>query len=168
MSVISAPVFAGSDDLRKKNPQGSRRQTANSFDVPIAINGHIVGGLGAANRLIRLQKPFLRDFFPEIDDCRTGTINIQLDHALDVRIPDIVTPPIAWEKDAGPGERFGFTRVALELPSGRHDAWIYGAEFSSHRFNYMLVEVLARPIEGIVPGLACTLHLARFTGYIVV
>jgi hypothetical protein len=136
--------------------------------VPIALNGHIVSGLKAATTVIQLQKPFLRDCFPEIENCNSGTINIQLEHALDVRIPDIVTPPIAWQPGSNMGERFGFTRIEFEFQDRRHAAWIYGAEFSSHRFNYMLVEVLARPIDGIAPGLPCTLHLDRFTGYIVV
>jgi hypothetical protein len=136
--------------------------------VSISVRGYIVDGLKAASALIELQKPLLRDRFPEIDDCQVGTINIQLDHALDVRIPDVVTPPIMWQPGSVEGERFGFTRVELELRFQRYPAWIYGAEFSRHRFNYMLVELLARPIHGIAPGLPCTVHLERFTGYIVV
>jgi hypothetical protein len=93
---------------------------------------------------------------------------VQLDHALDVRIPDIVTPPLAWQPHLNAGERFGFTEVELEFQGSRHQAWIYGAEFSPHRFNYMLVELVARPIIGIAPGLPCTVHLERYTGYIVV
>jgi len=136
--------------------------------VPIALNGRIVAGLGAASRLIELQKPLLRDFLPDIEDCEAGTINVQLDHALDIRIPDIVTPPLQWEPNSQIGERFGFTSVKLELFEKLHEAWIYGAEFSSHRFNYTVVELLARPIAGLARGLPCTLHLERFTGYIVV
>jgi hypothetical protein len=136
--------------------------------VSLAINGHIVGGVGAATNLIRLQRPLLRSFFPEIDECQTGTINVQLDHALDVRIPDIVTPPVAWQSGSNAGERFGFTKIELEFSQCRYKAWIYGAEFSIHRFNYNLVEIVARPIEGIAPGHKCMLHLDRYTGYIVV
>jgi hypothetical protein len=132
------------------------------------MNGHIVSGLGAASRLIELQRPLLRDFLPGIEDCKVGTINVQLDHALDIRIPDIVTPPLQWEPQSRLGERFGFTGVKLELFDQLHEAWIYGAEFSSHRFNYTVVELLARPIDGVAVGQPCTLHLERFTGYIVV
>jgi len=132
------------------------------------MNGHIVAGLGVASRLIALQRPLLRDFLPDIAACKTGTINVQLDHALDIRIPDFVTPPLQWQPDSDISERFGFTSVKLELSDKLHEAWIYGAEFSSHRFNYMVVELLARPITGIASGLPCTLHLERFTGYIVV
>jgi hypothetical protein len=117
--------------------------------VPIAMKGHIVSGLGAAARVIHLQKPLLRDFLPDIENCKIGTINVQLDHALDIRIPDIVTPPLVWEPSSSIGERFGFTSVTLELFEKQHEAWIYGAEFSSHRFNYTVVELLARPITGV-------------------
>ena len=127
-----------------------------------------MAGLGAAARLIQLQKPLLRDFLPDIEDCKIGTINVQLDHALDIRIPDIVTPPLQWEPQSSAGERFGFTSVKLELSRKFYVAWIYGAEFSSHRFNYTVVELLARPIDGVAAGLPCTVHLERFTGYIVV
>jgi hypothetical protein len=136
--------------------------------MPITIDGRIISGLGAATSVLERQKPLLRDHFPEIDDCRTGTINIKLDHALDVRIPDVVTPPIAWQPGTRMGERFGFTRVEFELLNERHLAWIYGAEFSVHRFDFTLVELLAHPISGVAPGLPCALHLSRFTGYIVV
>ena len=136
--------------------------------MPIALNGHIVDGLRAAASVIRLQKPLLRNFLPDIENCRIGTINIQLDHALDIRIPDVVTPPLQWEPTSKIGERFGFTSVRFELLDRLYDAWIYGAEFSSHRFNYTIVELLAPPIGGIAAGLPCTLHLERFTGYIVV
>ena len=117
---------------------------------------------------MEIQRPLLRGFFPEIDECQLGTINIQLDHALDIRIPDIVTPPIKWQRSPSDGERFGFTKVELELLKGLHPAWVYGAELSAHRFNYTMVEVVAHPIRGIAAGLPCVLHLARFTGYIVV
>jgi len=85
-----------------------------------------------------------------------------------VRTPDTVTPPIAWQPGDNVGERFGFTRIELEISNQRHEGWIYGAEFSARRFNYMPAEILTRPIEDITPGLPCTLHLSRFTGYIVV
>ncbi len=132
------------------------------------MNGQVVSGFGAATNIIQLQKPFLRSYFPQIDHCKMGTINIQLDHALDVRIPDTVTPPIVWQSDSDLGERFGFTKVELEVLQHRHEAWIYSAEFSTHRFNYMLAEVVARPLEAITVGLPCILHVSRFTGYIVV
>ena len=86
------------------------------------MNGHIVSGPGAASRVIELQKPLLRDFLPVIEDCKIGTINVQLDHALDLRIPDIVTPPLQWGPDSNVGERFWFTSVKLELFEMLHEA----------------------------------------------
>jgi hypothetical protein len=50
---------------------------------------------------------------------------------LDVRIPDIVTPPIAWQPEAA--ERFGIRKVELEILQQRHEAWIYVRNFQSHR-----------------------------------
>ena len=132
------------------------------------MSGHIVSGLGVASNLLHLQLPLLRGFLPDIENYKIGTINVQLDHAPDIKIPDIVTPPLQWEPSSNVGERFGFTSVKLELFEKQHDAWIYGAEFSSHRFNYTVVELIARPINGIAAGLPCTLYLERFTGYIVV
>ncbi|MDE2471155.1 MAG: hypothetical protein KGL35_21055 [Bradyrhizobium sp.] len=73
-----------------------------------------------------------------------------------MRIPDIVTPPIALDPRSKLGERFGFTKIGLEPLNRYHHGWIYGAEYSSHRFNYMPVEILAGPIEGVAPGLPCT------------
>jgi hypothetical protein len=126
-----------------------------------------MNGLGAATHTIALQKPFVRQFFSEIDICKIGTINVALDCALDVRIPDIVTPPIAWH-DSGGDERFGITKVELEVFERRHEAWLYVAEFSPHRFDYRLAEIIARPIDGIVRDLPCVLHISRYVPIIVI
>jgi hypothetical protein len=122
--------------------------------------GTVVRGLGGATNSIELQKPELRKYLPEIDECRSGTINVYLHAPLDVRIPDIVTPPIAWQP-GHPPERFALTKVELEVLEQRHEAWIYVAELSPHRFNYIAVEILARPIDGVTRGLACSLHIER-------
>jgi hypothetical protein len=71
-----------------------------------------------------------------------------------------VTPPITWQPGGHP-ERFGLTKVELEVLEQRHEAWIYVAELSPHRFNYTMVEILARPIDGVARGLACILHIER-------
>jgi hypothetical protein len=135
--------------------------------VAITIPGRVTSGLGAATNTIALQKPFVRQYFPEIDICKIGTINLALDWALDVRIPDIVTPPIAWHGSGG-DERFGITKVELEVFERRHEAWLYVAEYSPHRFNYRLAEVVARPIGGIVLGLQCVLHISRYVPLVVI
>ena len=56
------------------------------------MSGHIVSGTGAAANLLHLQRPLLRGFLLDIENCQIGTVNVQLDHALDIKIPDIVTP----------------------------------------------------------------------------
>ena len=132
--------------------------------MPLAIPGHIWKGFGGATNAIELQKPEVRKYFPQIDECRSGTINVHLQTPLDVRIPDIVTPPIAWQP--GAGERFAITKVELEVLQQHHEAWIYVAEFSPHRFNYKMV--IARPISGLSPGLPCIVHIERFTPIFVV
>jgi hypothetical protein len=129
------------------------------MQMPFVIPGTVMAGFGGATNSIELQKPELRKYLPEIDECRSGTINVYLHAPLDVRIPDIVTPPIAWQ--AGDPERFGLTKIEFEILDGRHEAWIYVAELSPHRFNYTMAEILARPIKGVAPGLACSLHIER-------
>src|SRR5260370_14640441 len=44
-------------------------------------------------RTIELQKPLMRSYFPEIINCHNGTIKLQLDRPLQVKLPDILTPP---------------------------------------------------------------------------
>ena len=134
--------------------------------MPVSINGHIWNGFGGATNAIELQKPEVRKYFPQIDVCRSGTINVHLQIPLDVRIPDFGTPSIAWQP--GPGERFAITKVELEVLQQHHEAWIYVAEFSPHRFNYTMSEIVARPINGLSPGLPCTVHIERFTPILVV
>jgi hypothetical protein len=127
--------------------------------MPFAIPGTIWPGFGGAANAINLQKPELRKYPPQIDECHSGTINVYLGAPLDVRIPDVVTPPIAWQ--TGDPERFSLTKIELEILEQRHEAWIYVAEHSPHRFNYMMVEVIARPIDDVAPGLECVLHIDR-------
>jgi hypothetical protein len=62
-----------------------------------------------------LQKPLIRPYFPEIMTCHDGTINLLLDDPLQVRLPDIVTPPLDWNSvDFPDGERFAFTESLTE------------------------------------------------------
>jgi hypothetical protein len=79
------------------------------------MSGHIVSGLGAAANLLHLQKPLLRGFLPDIENCKIGTINVQLDHALDIKIPDIVTPPLQWGPNSNVGEPMRRRPMRLRL-----------------------------------------------------
>ena len=69
-------------------------------------------GLGVASNLLLLQLPLMRGFLPDIEIYSIGTIYVQLDHALDIKIPDIVTPPLQWELNSSVGERFIHQRQA--------------------------------------------------------
>jgi hypothetical protein len=110
-----------------------------------------------------MQAPLLRTYFPEISECYLGTINFILDIAFQVRLPDIVTPPLAWHPSNPSGERFGITKIGLTLPDGEgHDAWIFTSEGSPHRFNDHLVEVVAKRV-GVTIGDKCVLTVARVT-----
>jgi hypothetical protein len=133
------------------------------------IPGRVVNFFGGASKAISLQKPLLRKYFSEIDKCHDGTINVLLGNALQVSLPDIVTPPIAWDP-ANPhaDERFGITEIELEIWDTPNRAWLYTAERSSHRFNNMIAEVIAEPINGIVAGLDCAILIKRFHQLIII
>ena len=106
--------------------------------MPLEIAAVVVPGHGAASYKIAKQAPHLERYFPEITTCRHATINLHLGIPLQVRNPDIVTPPINWnDNPSGQGERFAITKIELSLPDDpiRYEAWIYIAEYSPHRFN---------------------------------
>ena len=124
------------------------------MQMPVSIRGVVAKGFGGASNAIERQRPELRKYFPQIDECHSGTINVYLEAHLDVRIPDIVTPPIAWQP--GLAERFGITKVELEILQRCHQAWTYVAELSPHRFNYTMVEILVRP-NGLAAALCMSI-----------
>ncbi len=118
---------------------------------------------------IELQKPLMRSYFPEIIHCHNGTINLQLDCPLQVRLPDIVTPPLDWNPAAFPGgERFGITAIEFELAGKSHRAWLYTAEHSPHRFNNNVAEVLTGTLDGIALGVRCAIHVRRASQILVI
>jgi hypothetical protein len=131
--------------------------------MPIAIDGRITSGLGVATEAIWMQRDFLRPYFSQIDTCQLGTINVALSMPLQVRLPDIVTPPLRWHPGAPAGERFGITRVEIELSGeARHEAWLFTAEHSPYRFNDNVAEIIAEPLAGIQVGRPCKIHIDRF------
>lgn len=136
--------------------------------MKVEINAVVTRGYNAATYAIPRQAPHLLPFFPQIEMCRHSTINLRLSAPLHVRLPDIVTPPIDWEPPE-PNERFGFTRIGLALADDPiREAWIYTAEKSSHRFNALMIEVLAEPLNGIAPGVRCKVHIDRCIGSIII
>ena len=132
--------------------------------MAIVIPANVAPGLGAASTTIALQKPHVARYFPEIESCHSGTINLHLAAPLEIQLPDIVTPPIEWHPDhPGHTERFGITKIALELPleSPLQEAWIYTPEQSPHRFNAHIAEILARTLPGLTNDAPCKVHITR-------
>jgi hypothetical protein len=121
--------------------------------------GWASGMANPAEGTIFRQKPLIVKYFSEIEGCHNGTINLQLELPLQVRLPDIVTPPLRWHTDFD--ERFGITEIKLELKDKFYRAWIYTAEHSPHRFNNMIAEVLTERLDGIAVGLKCAIHIQR-------
>jgi hypothetical protein len=131
--------------------------------MPFSFIGEVSSGLGRATNTVRMQAPLLKPHFPEISACHPGTINFVLEIALQVRLPDIVTPPLAWHPSNPKGERFGITKIGLILPNGElHDAWIFTSEGSPHRLNDHLVEVVAKRLK-VATGDKCGLTVDRVT-----
>lgn len=127
------------------------------------IPGTIGSGIGGASKAIPLQKAHVRPYFSEIDKCHDATINVYLENPLQVRLPDIVTPPLAWY----PGhpnhdEKFGITEIELELNGNLYEAWLYTAEGSDRRFNDRMAEVIGEHIPGLAAGLNCAIYIRRF------
>lgn len=150
-------VFIGSSNQRL-NVVGAVCSELETI-APATISATVKKGLQGASKAIEAQKPHVRRYFPQIDECRSGTINLALNAPLEIRFPDIVTPPITW--CAGGDERFGITAIELELSEVRHEAWIYTAERSLHRFNPFMVEVVAKEIPGIEEDCQCLIHIQR-------
>src|SRR6266702_629996 len=146
--------------------------------IEMRIEAAITQGLGWASGrsfadstlgTVVLQKPFIRPYFPEIMGCHDGTINLLLDSPLQVRLPDVVTPPLDWNSVEFPdGEKFGFTEVEFELSGVSHRAWLYTPEYSPHRFNSRIAEVMTEKLDGIALGVRCAVHLKRATRMLVI
>ncbi len=129
----------------------------------VVIEGLIWPGATAASLPLSKQLPFFEPYLSDADRLYPATINVLLDAAIRITVPDVVTPPLSWRGPNLPDERFAFTRVGFEYPIGsaRQDAWIYTAERSPHRFNMIFVEILAPKIEGISYRQPCKLHIDR-------
>jgi hypothetical protein len=116
-------------------PALTRREPSlrKAMQMSFAIPGTVVDGFGGATNSIELQKLELRKYFPKIDECRSGTINVYLHAPLDVRIPDIVTRPIAWQP--GHPERFGLTKAEMR-DTGVRGILIYCSDYKcSHSIS---------------------------------
>jgi hypothetical protein len=129
----------------------------------IIIEGTTTNGLGIAIQTVKAQMPHFLKEFPEIGACRIGTINVELEHPLDIREVDHATGPIMWEPDFS--EKFSFLRVYFECPVGAKpvQAWLYIAHRSPHFTKPHYVEVLTEDLGEIERGTRCRLHLPKGT-----
>lgn len=113
------------------------------------VAARLIRGIGAANGTLYRQLPLISVSFPEVAECHPGTINLQLETTLHVRVPDHRTRPIAWTPSGRTREVFDLVRVELELAvTGRcFPAWLYVAHASPHRGTPTIHELIARPID---------------------
>ena len=133
----------------------------------IRLKGKRFAGENNANRTIGVQLPFIAKAFPEVAQCHSGTINLELESPLIIARSDHQTPPLKWKPNLTQGEVFDLVRVLLEVPFGgpQHTAWLYVAHRSRHRTDLRRHEVIAPFIElaaveeyGLVVERACV-HL---------
>jgi len=138
--------------------------------MPISITATIIAGQGNAAGNHRLLIPRIAARFPEVANCsQFGTVNVELDQALDRSRADFWTPHIAWIPAALPGadrahrlEAFGFIRIEFECPLGgpQYPAWIMLPEGSDLTYSDDRAEIVAGVfIEGVAYGQRCAIHI---------
>ncbi|GAB4278558.1 MAG: hypothetical protein Kow0029_21920 [Candidatus Rifleibacteriota bacterium] len=115
------------------------------------IRGKIQKGLGESKNTVHEQMPFFKKVFPEVSNCKEGTINILLEKPLVIISPDFTTEPLPWHpafKIVKGGEVFKFLRITLTVNGCEPTpAWIYKAQFSPYHDNPYYIEVLAPEIN---------------------
>ena len=128
----------------------------------ITIHGKRLKGLGHASHNLAIQLPLIIQEFPEIADCRPGTINVQFERPLLVLTPDHRTRPIPWKQgpEFGEGEIFEFLRIQVELPTGAVRAWLYLSHITPHRADPRVHEIVA-PELNLETEQEISIHIAR-------
>ena len=114
------------------------------------IKDKIISGLGGAAKSIKIQKPVLAKYAPEISSMHDGTLNVQLEQPLAIAKYDIEVPAYAWEPNYPP-EGFGLVRASIQFTNYKIAeplfCFLYYASRSAHRGNPFLVEVLTHTQE---------------------
>jgi hypothetical protein len=115
------------------------------------IRGKIQTGKGESKNTVHEQMPYFKECFPEVANCKEGTINILLEKPLVIISPDFTTEPLPWHpafKIVKGGEVFKFLRIKLSINDCEPvNAWIYKAQFSPYVDNPFYIEVLAPNID---------------------
>lgn len=143
-------------------------------DQPIWITGRLIRGHGVASGrdpdspypagTIRLQSPLFAQQGLDLSDCFPGTLNLSL-APLELRSerPDHCFEQLCWT-DRHPPETFRFWRVLVRCGnSPALGGWIYQPDPQTKQRHGQppdVVEVLAPPLEGIVPGVEIALGVA--------
>lgn len=137
------------------------------------IKGKVQKGLGESKNTVREQMPFFRECFPEVANCKAGTINILLEKPLVILTPDFTSKPLPWHpafKVVKGGEVFKFVRISITVEGcSPVKAWVYKAQFSPYHDNPFYIEVLAPPIN-FTGEPACTIEILNncSEGFVVV
>jgi hypothetical protein len=120
------------------------------------IKGKTFKGQGNAGKYIEQQKPFLKDFVPEIMSMFSGTLNFHLEQRITIKKYDVVTPLIKWGN--GQEEEFYLLKAKVEFPDGSYPSeifscLIYNSTLSAYRGRPTTqnVELVMRKIDGIKP-----------------
>ncbi|MEM8662224.1 MAG: hypothetical protein AAGF35_15170 [Pseudomonadota bacterium] len=114
----------------------------------LELTGTPISGCGIASETIALQKPFLMRWFPEIEHCHIGTINLRLNAGLVIANPDIRTDAFQWSAswtEYIPPESFCLTQFEFDVSGGASGVtgWVYEASWSVHRSDVTMIEFLA-------------------------
>ncbi|MCJ8205388.1 glycosyltransferase family 9 protein [Pseudomonas sp. RGM2987] len=131
-----------------------------SIDAALAVDAHIVSGLGVATGTLARQLPLISRSFPEIADCHPGTLNLQLSRPLRLIHPHHRSAPLAWTPSGRTREVFDLLRIELEFDHLAHrvPAWLYVAHGSPHRQTPTVHEVIATRLE-LNGAQRCRVHL---------
>ncbi len=131
-----------------------------SIAVTLAVDAHIVSGLGVATGTLARQLPLISRSFPEVADCHPGTLNLQLRQPLRLINPHHRTAPLAWTPSGRAKEVFDLLRIELEFDhlARRVPAWLYVAHGSPHRHTPTVHEVIAARLE-LSGAQRCRVHI---------
>jgi CTP-dependent riboflavin kinase len=134
--------------------------------MAVRITGTVIRGEGNAERNHSVLIPLLARHLPEIaNSSQFGTINVQLDQALDKSRADIWTRRIIWEPIQWAQRRveiFGFIRIKLEYPVNGpiYDCWIILPEGSRLTYSADKAEIIADVfIQGVAYGAGCVINI---------
>ena len=141
-------------------------------EFSLAISGLIREGHGVASGradscpypegTLALQIPLFRERGVDLDAFFRGTLNVDIAPLrFQLVDPDVTLQNVAWTGRIPP-EHFSFCACWLEVHGSSHQALVYHPhpETNAEHFqNASLIEVLARFVGDVMPGLDVTLRM---------